>query len=293
MSSRTCSPAILSVLFSAVALATSGSLVAQTIVYDNNTIFTNTGTSNQGQAVEKDWYYNNVRNSGEVGVTDTYARSGAGSAYLATINGPGGASSKADIEYLASAVAVSGNYFSSASLGTLGSLVGLSYDWYRDSASTANANQHAVIRILVDADGNLATTGDRGGLVFEQVYNGSPVSVATDTWVTDDIFSYNSGNGAKLWSFGAGMAFAEFGYGNTLNDWKNGVGTINSNSAVLGFSAGVGSGWGPYFGAVDNIGFDFGSGMQSFNFEPIPEPGAMAVLGLVALAGLARTRRRS
>ena len=71
--------------------------------------FTNAGGSSQGQAVgATGWYYNNVRNSGTAGINDTYARSGNGSALLQGTLGPGGASSKADIEYLSGGVAVLG-----------------------------------------------------------------------------------------------------------------------------------------------------------------------------------------
>ena len=263
---------------------------ADTIVGDGST-YTNASGSNQGQAVSAGWYYNNVRNDGVVGITGNYARSGNGSAYMQTINGPGGASSKADFEYLSGGVDVGGNYYASTSLGNLGNLSALSYEWYRDSGSTNSAAQHPALRILVDADGDLGTTGDRGGLVFEAVYNGS-ATATTDTWVTEDIFAYNSGDGANLWTFGAGMAFAEFGYGNSLSDWQAGVGTVDSNSAVLGFSMGVGSGWGPFQGAVDNFSFAFAGGPSGdFNFETIPEPATFSLLSVAALGLMIRRKR--
>ena len=59
-------------------------------------MFTNAGGTNTGQAVgTSGWYYNNVRNNGNVGINSTYARSGNGSVYMETTQGPGGASSKA------------------------------------------------------------------------------------------------------------------------------------------------------------------------------------------------------
>jgi len=256
--------------------------------------YSEAGTSSQGQAVTgTDFYYNNVRNEGVAGINNTYARSGNGSVYLQTVNGPAGASSKADFEMLASGTDVSGNYYAAASYGTLGDLTSLGYDWYRDSTSTNSAVQHPALRILVDADGDLNTTGDRGGLVFEQAYNGS--SVPTDNWVTEDIFSYNSGDGANLWTYGAGMTFAQEGYGNNLAAWSSdtGVGTINEDSAVLGFSMGVGSGWGPFEGAVDNLVVGFNGSETTYNFEVVPEPGSLALLSLGGLALIRRRRRNA
>lgn len=267
------------------------------VVYSNGLggdAFTNPTTANLGQAVgSSGWYYNNVRNSGVVGINGTYARNGNGSAYLETQFGPGGSSSKADIEYLAGGTSLFGNFVSTGVLGRLGDLRALSYEWYRDAASTNSAVQHPVIRILLDADGDLSTIGDRGGLVFERAYNGGVVP--TNTWVFDDVFAYNGGSGANVWNFGLGLGFAFGGYGKSLSDWINGLvsSSVNANSAVLGFSLGVGSGWGPFKGAVDTVKFGFaGLAASETNFETavVPAPAAM-LLGLVGLSGLTVVRR--
>ncbi|MEM9082861.1 MAG: hypothetical protein AAGB34_04630 [Planctomycetota bacterium] len=246
--------------------------------------YTNTG-ARQGQLVgATDFVYNNVGDDGVVGINTNYARSGNGSAFFSTASG----SSKADLELLRDPFLFSGNYFATGVVGTLGDLTSLSYDWYRDSASTNPANQHVALRILVDADGDLNTTDDRGGLVFERVYNSA--AILTDQWVTDDIMAYNGGNGANLWSFGAGMTFAQEGFGNSFADWASGTGTIDANSAIIGFSAGVGSGWnGAYLGAIDNLTIGINGDDITFNFEVIPTPGAAP---LAAIAGLVAIRRR-
>ncbi len=265
------------------------------VVYSNGLggdAFTNPTTVNLGQGVGgSGWYYNNVRNSGVVGINGTYARNGNGSAYLETQFGPGGNSSKADVEYLAGGTNVFSNFVATGVLGRLGDLTSLSYEWYRDAVSTNSAVQHPVIRILLDADGDLSTTGDRGGLVFERAYNGGVVP--TNTWVFDDIFAYNGGLGANVWNFGLGLGFAFGGYNNSLSNWTNGLvsSSVNADSAVLGFSLGVGSGWGPFKGAVDTVTFGFvGSAVSETNFEVVPEPGA-GLLGLVGLLGLTLVRR--
>ena len=87
----------------AVVLALGTPAFAETIIFSNNAApgdsYTNAASANQGQALNSGWYYNNVRNSGTVGVTDTYARSGNGSVFFNGTQGPGGASSKADVEF--------------------------------------------------------------------------------------------------------------------------------------------------------------------------------------------------
>lgn len=283
-----------SLLLASLSTSLIAGAASATTVYSNTAApgdsFTEAGTSVQGQAVAgSDFYYNNVRNNGVAGINNTYARSGNGSVYFKITNGDPN-SSKADFEMLATGTAAGGNYYAAASYGTLGELTSLGYDWYRDSSSTNSAGQHPVLRVLVDADGDLGTTGDRGGLVFELAYNGT-ATVTTDTWVTEDLFSYNSGDGANLWTFGAGMTFAQEGYGNNIAEWVTGAGTIDGDSAVIGFSMGVGSGWGPFEGAVDNLVVGFNGSETTYNFEVVPEPGSIALLGLGGLALIRRRRR--
>ena len=58
---------------------------------------------------------------------------------------------------------------------------------------------------------------------------------------------------------------------------------------------GSASGWGPFVGAVDNIGWTINGQSQTANFEvpggTVPEPGSLLLAG-AALFGLAATRRR-
>jgi hypothetical protein len=291
--------ALSAVIAAALAVGLAVPAQAATVVYSNGAApgdsYTNATTSNQGQAVgASGWYYNNVRNSGVVGINATYPRNGTGSAYLETQFGPGGASSKADIEYLAGGVNFNGNYVASGTLGLFSAFSAMSYEWYRDSTSTNSSAQHPALRVLLDRDGNLVTTGDRGGLVYEGSYNGAPVA-PVDTWTAGSV-----GAATKLWNFGLGLGF-EFdidGDGSpydTLAEWQ--ASQLMSNAVILGFSAGVGSGWGPFMGAVDNIGWTIDGQSGSYNFEVprdqgVPEPASMALVGIGLLA-LARTRRRS
>lgn len=279
-----------------------GTAHAQTI-YSNNAnpgdLFTNTGTVNAGQAIgTTGWYYNNVRNSGEVGIRTDYDRSGNGSVFMKGVNGPTGQSSKADIEYYNTNI--QGNLGSGlASMGRLGDLNALGYDWYRASGGTANAGQHASLRLMIDGDGDFTTTGDRGYLVFERAYNSTAGNVPLDQWVTEDLFSYNGGQGANLWQ---APGFDTAGNWVSIATWQAGFTpsgggkTFNADSVIYGLSSGIGSGWGTYEGAIDNITIGFAGGnATTYNFEaaPVPEPATMAVLGLGAAAVLRRRKKNS
>ena len=107
----------------------------------------------------------------------------------------------------------------------------------------------------------------------------------TDTWVGDSIT-----DSTVLWSTGSlPDAFAV--YNRTLSEWKSLIG----NYKVYAISAGIGSGWGTFEGAVDNISYQFGNGpVVTTNFEVVPEPTTMALfgLGLLGAAG-GLLRRRS
>jgi hypothetical protein len=279
-----------------LALALVATASAQT-VYSNNggfgDAYTNAGGSNQGQAITgSNWYYNNVRNSGTVGINTTYARNGNGSAYMNGVFGPGGASSKADIEFFGSAVGGGGNFGPASAIGTLGSLNALRFDWYRDSSSTAEQWLHPVIRLgVIDLN-----TFASGYLVFEREVNnpdfgGPSAAVPVDQWVTDDVFSGDY----RLWSSGSTLPYNLNGTNGPvkyydalrLSEWQANFGHYLVTSVCLG----IGSGWGSFTGAVDNVAFGFDGGQSyDFNFEVVPAPGALAVLGLGGILGGRRRR---
>lgn len=242
--------------------------------------FTNAGGTNTGQAVgTTGWHYNNVRNSGIVGINNTYARSGDGSLYFETTIGPSGASSKADAEFFRSSAANgAGNFTATSSLGALSALTSLSYDWYRDSTSSASSVQHAALRLQVVS----ADLTQSGYLIFERAYNGSVVP--TDTWNSDDIFANRTT--FNMWSTGS-LPGAFSNFTTTLDQWMN----SSMNYQVIGVSTGVGSGWGPFRGAVDNVQFGFAGANTTYNFEAVPEPMTMTVMALGALAALRKKRK--
>jgi len=292
------------VILSAALVAVASSSALATTIFSNagapGDFFTNAGGTNTGQAVgASGWYYNNVRNSGVAGINTNLPRSGNGSLWFDVNFGPGGASSKADAEFFAAAAPNgAGNYSPTASMGALSQLTALSFDWYRASGASpedqASDWLHPVIRLQIVSPDLLQS----GYIVFEREVNRdifgphpTPVSSPRDMWQTDDVFAGNY----RMWSTGSTLPFnlngtngpARYYDALTLADWQGQFGTY----LVVGVSVGVGSGWGTFEGAVDNVTFGFaGAPITTYNFEVVPAPGALALLGLGGLVAIRRRR---
>jgi hypothetical protein len=132
--------------------------------------------------------------------------------------------------------------FDAAHQTTLGDLGHLNFDFYVQSSDRTDVTP--VIRLAVDADGDLSTTADRGELVFEWAYQGFG-AVPTGQWVHADL----TGGDWNAWqrSNGANRDF----YPNIVafSDWADSDGFtptgglhFDEHSVVLGWSIAYGSG---------------------------------------------------
>lgn len=217
-----------------------------------------TGPADDALATNK-WTRVNVRAGSTEGITVDYPRSGNASGLLTLADGVG----KADWQYV-----------SAAPLGKLSEFTSGSYDWYRDSGSTVAAHFHPVYRLIIDIDGDPATT-DIAYLIYEKAYQpGFTGTVPAGAWTSETI-----NDASIVWVSQPGQGIEKV-YNRPLSAYKSGSYTptagwkqITGNSLVLGVSVGIGSGWaGTFRGAVDNIGASVASTLGPDNFEIPVEP---------------------
>jgi hypothetical protein len=135
----------------------------------------------------------------------------------------------------------------------LGDLDDLSFDYYL--AASDRTDVIPVIRISIDADGNLATTNDRGELVFEYSYQGFGPTT-TGQWLHADL----AGGDWNAWQRSLGANRDTYPNIVALSDWADADGFtpagglhFDQNSAVLGWSIALGSGNGTTDVYVDNL----------------------------------------
>jgi hypothetical protein len=145
------------------------------------------------------------------------------------------------------------NVFDADNRFTLGELDQLSFDYYIDSSDRTDVIP--VIRLLIDGDGNLATTADQGELVFEYAYQGLP-GTTQDVWRTADL----AGDDWVAWQRSGGQNRDQIANMTELSDWADANGftpaggvNFNEDSLVLGWSIALGSGNGTNDIYLDNL----------------------------------------
>jgi hypothetical protein len=136
---------------------------------------------------------------------------------------------------------------------TLGDLDDLSFDYYIDSSDRSDVIP--VIRLLIDADGNLATTTDRGELVFEYAYQGFGPTTQ-DSWQSADLI----GGDWNAWQRSNGVNHDVFPDIVAFSEWADADGYtpaggihFDEDSLVLGWSIAYGSGNGTGVMYLDNL----------------------------------------
>lgn len=139
---------------------------------------------------------------------------------------------------------------------TLGDLDELSFDYY--IASSDRTNVIPVVRLIIDADGNLATTNDRGELVFEWSYQNLG-STTQGSWQHVDLV----GGDWVAWQRSFGQNRDQIANMTEYSDWADADGFtpagglhFNENSLILGYSIALGSGNGTNDIYMDNVKFD-------------------------------------
>lgn len=124
----------------------------------------------------------------------------------------------------------------------LGDLDTLKFDYYVDASTRTDVIP--VLRLIVDADGDLATTGDIGELVFEWAYQGAG-AVPQDSWRTADL----AGDDWVAWQRSLGQNRDQVASMTEFSDWTDEDGftpagglTFDADSLVIGWSLALGSG---------------------------------------------------
>lgn len=159
--------------------------------------------------------------------------------------------------------------------GRLADLQHLSFEWYRESASTVPGLLTPALRVYV-WDPDAGPDGAASVFVWEGVYNGyatfSPPAVATDQWVhadvTEDFFwrvpLFAHGAPVRR-SFCSEQPSECFVFNRQLSEWN-----LGPNTVILGLSIAVGSGWDGHFkGYADLVRLDFAHGKsRTWDFEP-------------------------
>lgn len=205
------------------------------------------------------WQPMNLRNSGTVAITTDKPRGDAPNNLGSLEFTSSTSTDKAD--YV--------KYWGVVSGRTLSNISALSYEFYRDSSSTAAQHLAPAFRLAYSTN---EPTPKTGYLIWENVYNGGSINtpVPTNQWLANDILAGN------FWMRTFNPGFTVEQYDVTLAEWQSGV-TFNGShqlgpdTNIVGIEVGVGSGWGDTFrGFVDNVAISFGSDSVTANFEPNP-----------------------
>jgi len=272
-----------------------GAVAAQAqTVYSNNfdpgDNFTNAGASSANQMVNnvmgggpEKVTYRETKNNGTVGINTNLPRSGNGSVWFST---NGTANGKSEI---ALSTGFSGAGDSTGILGAFDDLSALSADLYT-LASPDSGNQAPIVRIELFS----SIENKYGQLVFDTAWAPSHFGTFTyGQWNNVDLL----GNASSTWLRATSGINTAYGPGaspnnheRTLADWQSILAGKGYN--VISVNAGIGSFGGTFQGAMDNLSVGFGGNNNTYNFEAVPEPASMCVLGLGALAMLRKRKAK-
>ncbi len=154
---------------------------------------------------------------------------------------------------------------------TLGSLTSLSFEWYRDAASTVPAHLTPVLRLYFEN-----TQGETGLLIWERVYQVGGAA-PTASWQSEDILgeffwmrAFDPGRTIDLYSVDLATWIAS----GALSDGVDTAWELDADTRIVGINVGFGSGWSDgtttFRGFVDNVTVGFGGEETTWDFESEP-----------------------
>ena len=263
---------------------------AQTVYsnsYDPGDYFTNAGASPANQMLTnfagpngEVATYRETQAGGTVGVNTTMAKNGNGSVWFSTT---GNTNNKSEI---AISKAFKPNGDSNGILGSFDSLSALSADLFTQNSSIGNQSTIVRLELFSATDGG----GRYGQLVFDTAW--APGHYGTYTFGQWNNVNLIDGN---TWLRGTSGINTAYGSGpgadggeRKFSDWQASL--AGKGYSVSSVNAGIGSFNGSFQGGMDDLTIGFGENTNTYNFEAVPEPASVAVLGLGALALIRRRR---
>ncbi|MBA4292609.1 hypothetical protein C0431_06520 [bacterium] len=276
-------------LSTAIATANSFAIVVTSNNPAPGDFYTESGSTATGIGVNSfsfannTWNYRAVKGDGFVGINNTFAdnHGGSGSVRIGGV----GTGSQAQISLLNSAVTTgSGDRESTGIISQLGALTALSYEAFRSSGNDSGPSLSLSLFVPdAGAPGGFAFTS----AVFEIQSNAGngATQLVTGAWTDYDLVA-NKGGYTMRSTRNAGSFVQNQYY--TLDHWM----TTAPLAVVVGVNVGIGSGESAFEGATDHIGIGFSGADSVYDFEAVPEPATMTVLGVAALAAWRKHKAR-
>ena len=251
------------------------------------------------------WYYGDMQAGGQASIVNLTGAGGnleanqplpIGAALLTT---DGNNSSRADV----------GTFADFGDAAAFLSNVQLSYSFYKEAV--VGGNQFAAPSLKLEIFAPAGTGDNYGHLIYEPGWNQPTAGsqpVPTGDWQsvsidsnTGSFASTTDGDGSGGWWWSGGFEVPSGAGGppiRSLNEWittfQSSDPTDFANARVVGIRMGVGTFNQNQIGYFDDVSYAVNGGASAtWNFEPVPEPTSVALLGLATAALISVRRRKS